>query len=164
MGENAACMSVTFPPRDVRHSTDCRGGFAVRLTVYFEGQFWVGVVEEIGNGKVKACRYVFGSEPKDVEVWEFVNNKMLRFLDQVVQAAEANEEAERRINPKRMARLIAREMQKKGVSTQAQEALKLELESRKKERKQVSRVKREEIKEKKRAIKVQKAKQKRKGK
>lgn len=136
----------------------------MKLTVYFAGQFWVGVVEECRDGKVKAFRYVFGSEPKDAEIVEFVNHKMLRFLDQVVQTTEVQEKTERRINPKRMARLVAREMQNKGISSKAQEALKLELDHRKQERKQVSRLEREELKEKKHAIRVRKAKEKHRGK
>ncbi|WCN39772.1 YjdF family protein [Aneurinibacillus uraniidurans] len=113
---------------------------------------------------MKAFQYVFGSEPNDAEVAEFVNHKMLSLLDQVVRTAEVQKKTERRINPKRMARLVAREMQNKGISSKAQEALKLELDHRKKECKHASRLKREEIKEKKRAIRVQKAKEKHRGK
>ncbi len=42
----------------------------MKLTVYHDGQFWVGVVEEVVNGKLKAGRYLFGSEPKDQEPHE----------------------------------------------------------------------------------------------
>ena len=69
-------MSVTFPPRDVPHSKFIEGEWNVKLTVYFEDPFWVGVVEEQFGNHVKACRHVFGAEPKDAEVMEFVNTRM----------------------------------------------------------------------------------------
>ena len=42
------------------------------LTVFFEGPFWVGVFERVEDGKLSVCRVVFGSEPRNYEVWEFV--------------------------------------------------------------------------------------------
>ena len=42
------------------------------LTVFFEGPFWVGVFERVEDGKLSVCRVVFGSEPRDYEVWEFI--------------------------------------------------------------------------------------------
>lgn len=40
-----------------------------RLTVYFDDPFWVGVYERQENGRLSACRLVFGAEPKDYEVY-----------------------------------------------------------------------------------------------
>lgn len=45
---------------------------SVTLTVLFEAPFWVGVVERVEDGRLSACRIVFGAEPKDYEVWEYV--------------------------------------------------------------------------------------------
>lgn len=42
------------------------------MTVFFEGSFWVGVFERAEDGKLSVCRVVFGSEPRDYEVWEFI--------------------------------------------------------------------------------------------
>ena len=42
------------------------------LTLYHDGQFWVGIVEHVENGKLSACRIVFGAEPSDEEVLQFV--------------------------------------------------------------------------------------------
>ena len=42
------------------------------LTVFFEGPFWVGVFERVEDGKLSVCRVVFGSEPRDYEVWELI--------------------------------------------------------------------------------------------
>ena len=43
-----------------------------KLTVYFDNPFWVGVFERIEDGKLSVCKVIFGAEPKDHEVLEFV--------------------------------------------------------------------------------------------
>lgn len=70
----------------------------------------------------------------------------------------------RRLSPKRMAREAAREVQQRGISTFAQEAIKLELLHRKKERKTASRERKEERLTYKRELARQKAKKKHRGK
>ena len=45
---------------------------AAKLTVFFEEPFWVGVYERTESGQVEACRVVFGAEPKDYEVYDFL--------------------------------------------------------------------------------------------
>lgn len=43
------------------------------LTVYYDGQFWVGVCERVEGGRYGACRVVFGAaEPTDPEILAFV--------------------------------------------------------------------------------------------
>lgn len=137
----------------------------MKLTVYFDGQFWVGVVEEYVQGKVKAGKYLFGTEPKDQDILEFVLkhlDSLTNKLSLAVEVGRATDESQ--INPKRLARQVAREVEQKGISSYAQEALKLEHEKRKKEKQVYSRQQREEMKDRKREIKVQKAKAKHRGK
>ena len=45
------------------------------LTIYFDGQFYIGLFERIENNKISVCKYIFGAEPKDYEVYELVLNK-----------------------------------------------------------------------------------------
>ena len=42
------------------------------LTVYHDGQFWVGVVEHVENGMLGVARLVFGAEPSNEEVYTWV--------------------------------------------------------------------------------------------
>ncbi len=42
------------------------------LTVYHDGQFWVGVVEHVENGMLSVARLVFGAEPSNEEVYTWV--------------------------------------------------------------------------------------------
>lgn len=43
-----------------------------KLTVFYDGSFWVGVYERIQEEKLEACKITFGAEPKDYEVYEFI--------------------------------------------------------------------------------------------
>lgn len=135
----------------------------MKLTVFFEGPFWIGVVENTEHGRLKACRHVFGSEPKDIEVLKFVDSLMMPLIERVTQGSEDAQEPLRRINPKRLARRAAMEMKQHGISTQSQEALRLDYESRKKERVCRSREEREALQEKKRSIRIHKRKEKHRG-
>ncbi|MGG4392768.1 YjdF family protein [Paenibacillus thiaminolyticus] len=135
----------------------------MKLTVYFEDPFWVGVVEEQFGNQMKACRHVFGAEPKDAEVMVFVNTRMNPLMEKVQSGVGTETSCKRPVNPKRLARIVAREMQRHGISSQSHDALRLELESRKKERTVRSREQREALKEKKRSIRIQKKKDKHRG-
>jgi hypothetical protein len=70
---------------------------------------------------------------------------------------------EKRMNPKRLARQAAKEAKQKGVSVFAREAIKLEYERRKQERKQAVKEQKEEEARQKRELKVLKRKEKHRG-
>ena len=38
------------------------------LTVYHDGQFWVGLAEHVEDGRYGVARIVFGAEPSDEEI------------------------------------------------------------------------------------------------
>ena len=132
----------------------------VKLTVYFEDPFWVGVFERIVNGKLSACKITFGAEPKDCEIWELVlqcYNK-LRFSPSV-DAAPAKEIA----NPKRLQREAKKQSAATGIGTKSQQALQLQKEENKLVRKAVSREQREAEKQRQFEQKQQKRKEKHRG-
>ncbi|WP_088187084.1 YjdF family protein [Desulfosporosinus sp. FKA] len=136
----------------------------MKLTVYYDDQFWVGVVEEIADSKLMAARYVFGTEPHDTDVLWFINHKMMEFLASSKPLVCAPHPKIKSANPKKLARQVAKEMQSKGISTYSQEAIKENLKSRKVERRIESKLQREELAEKKRKIATLKAKAKHRGK
>lgn len=90
------------------------------LTLYHDGQFWIGIVEHVEDGTVSAARIVFGAEPSDEEVLEFVIGKWgsMRFVGGV----EARPE-KRSANPKRRQREASKQLSKRGTSTKTQAAL-----------------------------------------
>ncbi|WP_019534622.1 YjdF family protein [Paenibacillus ginsengihumi] len=135
----------------------------MKLSVYFEGEFWVGVVEDVTDGKLRAARHVFGAEPKDAEVLEFVLSGMLPLLSRVSQGVAAAEAKRKRINPKRLARLAEAEIRRPGASELAKAALMLELQHRGAHRRILTREQKEADKERKREIARQKAKAKHRG-
>lgn len=102
-----------------------------KLTVYFEDPFWVGVYERECKSKYEVCKITFGAEPKDCEIYDFLlkNWSQLKFSSSM----QSDVFDERKINPKRMQRNIHKELQQ-GIGTKAQQALKLQQEHRKQER------------------------------
>lgn len=133
-----------------------------RLTILFENPFWVGVYERFDNGKYEVCKITFGAEPKDYEVYSFLLKNWHRLkLSLPVKVGKAEE---RQINPKRIQREINRQLQDKGVGTKAQQALKLQYEQNKTERKAQSREQKEAEKERQYALRQEKKKAKHKGK
>ena len=106
------------------------------LTVYFEDPFWVGVFERIENGKLSAAKVTFGTEPKDYEVLELINRDYYR-----VQFSPAVETVvkETKKNPKRAQRDAKKQVLETGIGTKSQQALKLQQEQNKQERKVRSR-------------------------
>lgn len=103
-----------------------------RLTVYFENPLWVGVFERIEDGKLSASKVTFGSEPKDYEVYEFVLNHYDRLHFSPVVKTAVKEEKK---NPKRRQRDIEKQLHNTGIGTKSQQALKLQQEQNKQERK-----------------------------
>ena len=135
----------------------------MKVTVYHDGQFWVGIVEVVEDGKVRAGRHVFGVKPQDSEILEFVNRIILKLTESLSQDVFVIPPARVKVNPKRLARQASRELRNKSISTAAQDAIKLEYESRKKERQMRSRQSQEEQKERRREIARLKAKEKHRG-
>lgn len=131
-----------------------------KLTVYFEAPFWVGVFERVAGGRLSVCKVTFGAEPKDYEVWDFVlkNYHKLAF-------SPAVEVAERAVavNPKRRQRDAKKQLAQKGIGTKSQQALQLQYEEMKTERKVRSREQKEAERERRFALKQQKRKEKHRG-
>ena len=97
------------------------------LTVYHDGQFWVGLAEHVEDGRYGVARIVFGAEPSDEEILRFVVGKWekLSFF-----GGEASKPAK---NPKRRAREAAKALKQPAMSTKAQQALANQREAMKRE-------------------------------
>lgn len=128
----------------------------------FEAPFWIGLYERFEDGYYEVCKITFGSEPKDYEVYKFLLNnwRYLKFSPPI----KSEKVEERKINPKRMQREINNELQNKGIGTKAQQALKLQHEQNKTERKIKNKKQKEAEKERKYALHQEKKKAKHRGK
>lgn len=131
------------------------------FTIMFEAPFWIGLYERFDDGKYQVCKITFGAEPKDYEIYEF----MLKNWDKLKFSPPMKSEIaeKRKINPKRMQREVNSQLQDKGMGTKAQQALKLQHEQNKLERKSKSREQREAEKERQFALRQEKKKAKHRG-
>ena len=104
------------------------------LTVYHDGQFWVGLAEHVEGGRYGAARIVFGAEPSDEEILQFVAGNWEKLSVFGGEPTEASKPAK---NPKRRAREAAKALKRPAVSTKAQQALATQREAMKRESAQV---------------------------
>lgn len=111
-----------------------------RLTVFFEDPFWVGVFERVEYRKLSVAKVTFGAETKDYEVLEFINRNYyhLQFSPAVETVIKDTKK-----NPKRAQRDAKKQTLETGIGTKSQQALKLQQEQNKQERKVRSREQRD---------------------
>ncbi|MCB7305813.1 YjdF family protein [Bariatricus massiliensis] len=123
----------------------------VAVTVMFEEPFWVLVFERTEDNKLSVCKVTVGAEPKDYEVQEFLLTHYcrLRFSPAVETAVK-----EVHMNPKRRQREVHKKVKDTGIGTKSQQALKLQQEEMKterrifsKEQKEIERMRRFELKQ-----------------
>ena len=103
------------------------------FTLYYDGQFWIGLVEFRDDDGVRAARHIFGSEPNNAELLAFAAGREFDQLARRACAAPAVPDDQRpsqKINWKRLARAAAKEQQQIGAGTAAQQALKEDLMNR----------------------------------
>lgn len=100
------------------------------LTVYHDGQFWVGLAEHVEDGRYGVVRIVFGAEPSNEEILQFVTSKWAKLSFFGDEATETSKPAK---NPKRRAREAAKALKRPAVSTKAQQALAAQREAMKRE-------------------------------
>ena len=130
------------------------------LTVFFEDPFWVGVFERIDDGKLSVSKVTFGAEPKDYEVWEFV----LRHYDMLAFSPAVETETRHTADsPKRRLRNARKQTERSGIGTKSQQALKMQREVMKTERRQISREQRDAEAQRRFEMKLLKKKEKRRG-
>ncbi|AOY77851.1 YjdF family protein [Clostridium formicaceticum] len=133
-----------------------------KLTIFFEEPYWKGVFERFNNGKYEVSKIIFGCEPKNYDVYDFIlkNYYSLKFSEPML----CNDKyEEKKVNPKRLQRKIRNELQNEGIGTKAQQAIKLQIEKNKTKGKHELKKKQEEEKRRKFELKQQKKKAKHKG-
>lgn len=99
-----------------------------KLTVFFDGQFWIGVFERISGGKLSACKVTFGAEPKDYEVWDFILKHYYELKFSPAVEAKVTQTAD---NPKRRQRNAKKQLQASGAGTKSQLALQMQRDAEK---------------------------------
>ena len=100
------------------------------LTVYHDGQFWVGLAEHVEGGRYGAARIVFGAEPSDEVILRFVTSEWEKLSFFGGEPTEANKPAK---NPKRRAREASKALKQPAMSAKAHQALVTQREAMKQE-------------------------------
>lgn len=138
--------------------------YTIKVTVLLENYFWVGIFERNDSEGYAVARKIFGGEPTDAELYEFV---LAHFDELKFTEPQEFKLVIKRKNPKRMQREVKREMEKtkKGLTstTHAQEVLRLDLEKNKKLKKTISKAEKEDRLEEKFQQKQAKRKKKHRG-
>ena len=136
-------------------------GVSIKLTVYFEDPFWVGIFERSIDEKLSVCKVVFGAEPKNNEIFDFVLNRYskLKYSPEILYEKAFKE----KVNPKRVQRDVKKQLNNNGVGTKSQQALKLQQEQNKTIKKMKTKEQKELEKEKLYSLKQQKKREKHKG-
>lgn len=134
--------------------------YSVKLTVFFEEPFWVGVLERKGDGKLSACKVTFGAEPKDNEVQAYI---LRHYYELKFSPAVAVEEKQSADNPKRRQKNARKALETVGIGTKSQQALAAQREELKTQRKQVSKEQKEAQQQRLFALRQQKRREKHKG-
>jgi len=100
------------------------------LTVYHDGQFWVGLAEHVEDERYNVARIVLGAEPSDEEILQLVIGKWekLAFFGD-----DPTEETRPAKNPKRRAREASRALKQPAMGTKAQQTLASQRETMKRE-------------------------------
>lgn len=134
---------------------------SVKLTVYFENPFWIGIFERSIDEKLSVCKVIFGTEPKDNEILKFVLNRYnkLKYSPEILYEKVFKE----KVNPKRVQRDVKKQLNNKGVGTKSQQALKLQQEENKTMRKIKTKEQKELEKEKMYSLRQKKKREKHKG-
>lgn len=137
----------------------------IKATIFLEKRFWVGTFERTDKEGYTVARHIFGAEPSDAEVYEFVINHYheLKFGE----AKEISIQIQR-MNPKRVQREVRREMAKikettTHPSTLAQDYMREEIEKKKKAKKAITSAEKQARKENQFALKQEKKKEKHRG-
>ena len=132
-----------------------------KLTVFFEDPYWVGVFEREDEKEYQVARAIFGCEPTDAELYEFLqaNYRNLEFS----RSFQGEIQLERKVNFKHKQREVRKQANENGIGTKAQQAIKQVMEESKKGRKRDVRQQRREEEKLKFVLKQEKKKEKQKG-
>lgn len=135
----------------------------MRLTILFDDPYWIGLLEDQRGDLLYAARHVFGAEPSDAQVYDFVLRDSGRLFASMTVGVPVDSVAASPGGFKRRMREARRAAGERGISTLAQDAIRQQYEANKQTRRAVSRAERDAERERKRAVARQKAKDRHRG-
>ena len=136
----------------------------IKATIFFDKRYWVVTFERTDKEGYAGAKHIFGAEPADPEVYEFVLNhyQELKFGEPKEFTLEI-----KRMNPKRVQKEVRREMERMKETTKpstfAQDYMREELEKKKLQKKHQSSAEKQARKEEQFILKQEKKKEKQRG-
>lgn len=135
------------------------------FTLYFDGQFWVGLATRESDGVVEVARVVFGPEPSDQEVLAWAREHFHALDYKPVDEAAARLLRSRPCgNPKRRQRDARKSLDDCSGRTRAQDAWQAAFEAEKGQRKSEARARRRALADERFAQRSEKRKRAKRGK
>ncbi|MEY8319784.1 YjdF family protein [Lachnospiraceae bacterium 46-61] len=131
------------------------------FTVFFEVPFWKGIYERQEYNKVSVALVVFGAEPKDFEVAQFLTEHFKTLLFSSTLITEQKPKVIK--NYKRLQRNIKKQTNQNGIGTKSQQILQQQRELLKTENKKNKKQQKKKLQQQQFEMKQQKKKQKKKG-
>lgn len=131
------------------------------FTVLFQPPFWVGIAERWEAEGYSVARVVFGPEPTDAQIYQWLEREWHRL--NFSPAVEGERPAAERKNPKRVQRETRTATRDRGISTRAQETLSRQREQEGLTRKRACRSRREQERQGKYLLRQQKKREKKRG-
>jgi len=131
------------------------------FTIFFENPFWVGLLEREHEGQYEVARYVFGAEPSNAQILDFLLNHYEKF--QFNRKVKMDEEI--KVSKKSYKKKLneAKKQLESGCSKKSLEIIQAERKARAKENKREKSLKRIKYSKESFRIKQEKKKNKKKG-
>ena len=131
-----------------------------KLTVFFEGPFWIGVFEHVEGRKLSVCKVTFGAEPKEYEIQAYILKNYYRLKFSPAVEVSIKKPAS---NPKKVQREARKQTLVSGIGTKSQQAIQLQREAMKTKRREKSREEKKVELQRRFELKQQKRKRKHRG-
>ena len=136
---------------------------SAKLTVAYDGQFWIAFFERESGGVLSVARHVFGPEPSMAQILELVSGRAYQRIRYLPASTTATPAPQLAANPKRRQRDAAKDSRAVRVSTRSQDAFKGALESLKADAAADRRTRRDAAADEIRAKRIAKRKEKKRG-
>lgn len=133
------------------------------FTVYFDDPYWVGIIELTVDDTYSVARIVFGSEPTDAQILEYLAKNYPKNVHFSKGLEIHNQKHKDHIKPKCRQREAANLLARKGSSTKSQETIQRSYEDYKQAKQQEKRQLKDESAALKYLQKTEKKKQKKRG-
>jgi hypothetical protein len=136
----------------------------IKATIFFDKRYWIGTFERTDKQGYAIARHIFGSEPTDPQVYEFVlaHYQELKFGEPKEFTLKI-----KRMNPKRVQREVQKEMNRIKETTEpstfAQDYMREQLEKNKLQKKLLSTAEKQARKDEQFSIRQKKKKEKQRG-